>query len=83
MGPTELTVSGLIALAAVLPISAMYETASKPEAVEPELKAEVRIMSDYVVKPDCVGSDGKRGPCVVCRRTGEQLGIGVQIYSVN
>mgnify|MGYP003109038390 CR=1 FL=1 len=82
MGPTELTISGFIALAAVLPIAAMVES-SKPEATQPAQGAEVEIMSNYVIKPDCIGSDGSVGPCVICSESGQQLGIGIQDYTIN
>lgn len=72
MGPTELTISGFIALAAVLPISAMMESKT------PGLATKNNLMSDYVVKSDCVGIDGSVGPCVISPITGQQLGLDDQ-----
>lgn len=77
MGPTELSISGLIALAALFPISAaLQETTPPGKPVRAEVEPpKVEIMHDYVVKPDCKGPDGIVGPCVICSKTGKMLGI--------
>ena len=82
MGPTELTISGFIALAAALPLAAILETTdSKTVLSTPQ--AEVRIFENYVIKSDCVGDKGDVGPCVICKITGEQVGVGVEKNAQN
>lgn len=82
MGPTELTISGFIALAAALPLAAILE-ATDPKTVLPAPETEVRMYKNYVIKSDCVGTMGDVGPCVICKITGEQIGVGVESNANN
>ena len=76
MGPTELAISGLIAVAAAFPIAAMMDTGAASTPPVPD-------MHNYVLKPDCVGEDGSIGPCVICSKTGMQLGVAPKTHTIN
>lgn len=68
MGPSELTVAGVLALLALFPLSRAMDDTKKPA---PEM---VQMRQQYQMKQDCDGPNGP-GPCIVDMHTEHQLGI--------
>lgn len=74
MGPTELAISGLIALGAALQISALMDVGKTKQQADPSAKPVVVMRAEYELKKDCKGPSGV-GPCIVETESNKQLGF--------
>lgn len=74
MGPTELTISGLIALGAALQISALMDVGKTKQNVEAQPKPVIVMRAEFELKEDCKGPSGV-GPCIVETESNKQLGF--------
>lgn len=74
MGPTELLISGAIALGAVFQISSLMDVGKTQAKPSPKPPTVLVMRAEYELKEDCKGPNGV-GPCVVDSDTQRPLGF--------